>query len=208
MNYTLKIVKYNPLIIFIVFCLTLTSCAPKLTFSEIEEKLNNKYIASNENDYEYEFNNIPVKFLKEYGEDVLKKKLQKTYETRKKDEYPTNFGNIGELKIQAQNKCRSTYFYKVKYIIDKAEMTPYLDSTALELNYKIYGKENVNFNSNSKILETRQREENIIIFDKDKMWKLMPFEAFDEKMYDRIFGKGFSKCLKSKVSNSDYLQYW
>ncbi|MGZ0015467.1 hypothetical protein [Yeosuana sp. AK3] len=207
MNYILKIVKHNPLVIFIVFCSTLTSCAPKLTFTEIEEKINKKYIASNENDYKYEFNNIPVKYLNEYGEEGLIKKLQKTYE-QKKDEYSPYFSDVGELRVQAKNKCTSTYFYKVKYTVDKAEMTPYLDSTALELNYKIYGKEHVNFNPNSKILETRLRKESIIIFDKDKMWKLLPFEAFDEKLYDRIFGKGFSKCLKSKVASSDYFQFW
>lgn len=61
------------------------------------------------------------------------------------------FSDVGDLRIQDINKCNSTHFYNVKHIIDKTQMTPYLDSIALELNYKSYGKENVNFDSNSKI---------------------------------------------------------
>ena len=87
-------------------------------------------------------------------------------------------------------------------------MTPYLDSTALELNYRNYGKENVNYNPNSKILQTRLQEESILIFDKDNEWKMLSFKDFDNQLYDRLFGKGFSECLKSKVDNSEYLPYW
>jgi len=201
-------IKYKQSMIFIAFYLILSSCAPKLTFTEIEERINEKYTAFKENDIEYEFKNTPVKYLKDYGEKGFRKKLKKIYELRKKSKYPPLFNDIGELRIQDINKCNSTYFYKVKYIIDKAQMTPYLDSTALELNYKNYGKNNVSFNPNSKILQTRLRKENILIFDKDRVWKLLTFKDFDEQLYDRLLGKGFSKCLKSKVDKSDYLPYW
>tara|TARA_Y100000815_G_scaffold229759_1_gene219260 strand:- start:534 stop:1070 length:537 start_codon:yes stop_codon:yes gene_type:complete len=178
-----------------------------LTFTQIEERINEDYIAFNENDIEYEYDNTPVKYLKEYGEEGFRKKLQKTYDSKKNTKYPVIFNDIGELKVQEIDKCNSTYFYKVKYTIDKSQMTPYLDSIALDRNYKSYGKENVNFNPNSKILQTRLRKESILIFDKDKVWKLLTYKDFDEKLYDRLFGKGFSDCVKSKVHDSEYLPY-
>ncbi|MBU3823191.1 hypothetical protein KO566_14120 [Flavobacteriaceae bacterium XHP0103] len=199
--------KYQLILLTIIFQ-TLFSCAPKLTFTEIKERVNKEYAALNENDIDYEYNNTPVKYIKEYGEEGFRKKLQEIYKSRKDSEFPIMFNDIGELKIQDINKCNSTYFYKVKYTVDKTQMTPYLDSTALELNYKNYGKENVNFNPNSKILQTRLQEERILIFDKDKVWKILPFADFDSQLYDRLFGNGFSVCLKSKVDKTEYLPYW
>jgi len=201
-------IKYKQSMIFIVFCLILISCAPKLTFTEIKERVNENYIAFNENNIEYEFKNTPVKYLKDYGEKGYRKKLDEFYELRKENDYPPLFSDVNAVRMQDINKCNSTYFYKVKYIVDKTQMTPYLDSTALELNYKIYGKENVTFHPNSKFLQTRLRNESILIFDKDKVWKLLEYKNLDEQMYDTYFGKGFSKCVKSKVDNSDYLPYW
>lgn len=198
---------HNRSIFFILLIQTLNSCAPKLTYTEINKKVNANYIALSENDIEYEFNNTPLKFIKEYGEEGFRKRLQELYESRKESEYPPYYNDIGDLRIQDINKCNSTYFYKVKYIIDKVQTTPYLDSIALELNYKIYGKENVHFNPNLKILETRLRKEGLLILDKDNNWKFLLFEDFDEKMYDRIYGKEFSECVKSKVKTSDYLSY-
>jgi hypothetical protein len=179
-----------------------------LTFTEIKERVNADYIAFNENDFNYEFNNTPVKYVKGYGEEGFKNKLQKIHESRKKNKFPPLFNDIGDLRTQDINKCNSSYFYKVKYIIDKAQMTPYIDSIALELNYKSYGKDNVSFNPNSKILQIRLKKESILIFDKDKTWKLLNYKSFDEQSYDIYFGKGFSKCVKKKVDNSDYLPYW
>ena len=68
-------------------------------------------------------------------------------------------------------------------------------------------KNSVSFNPNSKFLQTRLRNERILIFDKDKVWKLLEYKYLDEQMYDTYFGKGFSKCVKTKVDNSDYLPY-
>lgn len=199
--------KYQ-LILLIILFQTIISCAPKLTFTEIKERVNKDYVAFNENDIDYEYHNTPVKYLKEYGEEGFTKKLQDIYELRKKRKYPILFNDIGNLKIQDLNKCNSTYFYKVEYIVDKTEMTPFLDSTALERNYKNYGKENVNFSPNSKILQTRLRKESILFFDKDKVWKILSFTEIDKQLYDRLFGKGFTECLKSKVDTSEYLPYW
>ncbi len=201
-------IKQAPLIFFIIIFQTLSSCAPKLTFTEINERVNAEYIALNENDIEYDFNNTPVKFIKEYGEEGFRKKLQAIYELRKENKYPPLYNDIGDLRMQDINKCNSTYFYKVKYIVDKVQTTPYLDSTALEFNYKSYGKENVHFNSNLKILETRLKKEGLLVLDKDNNWKFLLFEDLDEKMFDRIYGKEFSGCVKSKVNTSDYLSYW
>ena len=198
--------KHQLLLLTIIFQ-TIFSCAPKLTFTELEERVNKEYTAFNENDIEYKYKNTPVKYLKEYGKDGFRKKLQKVSESKKKSKYPIMFNNIGDLKIQDINKCNSTYFYKVKYLVDKAQITPYLDSIALERNYKSYGKENVNFNPNSKILQTRLRKESILIYDKDKVWKILNYSDFNNQLYDRLFGKGFSECLKTKIDNSEYLPY-
>ena len=192
MNTIIKMIRKNQLILLIIIFQSLYSCAPKLTFTEIDERVNKEYIAFNEDDIEYNYYNTPVKYLTEYGEEGFRKKLQKTYESRKKSKYPVLFNDIGELRVQDINKCNSTYFYKVKYIVDKAQITPYMDSIALERNYKSYGKENVSFNPNSKILQTRLRKESILILDKDKVWKLLNFTDFDNQLYDRLFGKDFS----------------
>ena len=195
-------------ILLIIAFLPIVSCAPRLNFTEIKERVNKDYIASNENDIEYEYRNTPIKYLKEYGEKGFKEKLQKLYELRENNEYPIIFSDIGSLETQDLNKCNATYFYKVKYIVDKAQMTPYLDSIALERNHKNYGKENVNFNPNSKILQIRLYRESILVYDKDNEWKILDYKNLDDRIYDRIFGKGFSECVKSKVENSEYLPYW
>jgi len=182
----------------------LTSCAPKLTFTEIEEKINASYTAFHEGDVEYMLKNQPKQALKEYGENGYRKNLLKVF-NGKRTNIP-QFNDIGELRIQDRNKCNSTYFYKVKYLVDKAEFTPYLDSTALELNYKEYGKENVNFLSNAKILQTRLKKEEILIFDKGRKWILLDYDSNMEYL-NRYYGDGFSECIKSKVDSSNYLPY-
>jgi len=207
-NYKLNMINRYQLILLIIIFQSTLSCAPKLTFTEIKERVNRDYIAFNENDIEYEYKNTPIKYLKEYGEEGFRKKLQEIYELRKEREYPIIFDDIGSLKTQDINKCNSTYFYKVKYVVDKAEITPYLDSTALELNYKSYGKENVSFNPNSKILQIRLEKESILVYDRDNVWKMLDYKNIDDEIYDRLFGKGFSKCVESKVENSKYLPYW
>jgi len=190
--------------IFTVLCYTLTSCAPKLTFTEIEEKINASYTAFHEGDVEYMLKNQPKQALKEYGENGYRKKLLKVFNGKRKN--IPQFNDIGEVRIQDRNKCNSTYFYKVKYLVDKTQYTPYLDSTALELNYKNYGKENVFFHSNSKFLKVREKKERILIFDKDRKWKLYEYYS-NMEYYNRFYGEGFSDCIKSKVDNSDYLPY-
>ena len=207
MKMILKIKKAKMFILCLIF-FTLNSCSPKLNFTEIEARINKEYIAFNENNIEYEFINTPVKYLKDYGEKGFRKKLQEIYKLRKKSKYPPRFNDIGELRIQARNKCNSTYFYKVKYLLDKAQHTPFIDSTALALNYKNYGRKNVNFLPNIKILQVREKKEKILVLDKDRKWKLLTFNNSSMKPYDIYFKKGFSKCVKSKVENSDYLPYW
>ena len=182
--------------------LTINSCAPKLTYTEIETRINKDYTAFNEGDVEYEMKNAIKKYLKEYGKDGLRKKFQERYSNRGNHPY----FNVGSIKIQDRNKCNSTYFYHSKYTVDKSEITPYIDSTALKLNYKKYGREHVNFNPNSKILQVRIEKKGILIFDKDREWKFI-FYSSELKSLNRYFGEGFSKCVKSKVENSDYLPY-
>ena len=199
--------RHNKLILLIVSFYTLNSCAPKLTFTEIEERINENYIALSENDIEYEYKNTPIKYIKKYGEEEFREKLEKIFILRKKNKYPISIGSVGDLKIQDIRKCNSTYFYNVRYLLDISQFTPYLDSIALERNYKKYGKENVHFLSNAKILETRQKKDAILIFDKDKEWKLLEYSNLDEQKYDTYFGNGFIKCIQTEINNSEYHGY-
>ena len=198
----------NKILILIISLFTFISCAPKLTFTEIKEKINKNYEAFNENDVEYEFNNTPTKLLKEYGEDGYRNKLEQVYELRKNSKNRAHYDKIGALRIQEINNCNSTYFYKAKYTIDKVQVAPYLDSITLERNFQNYGRKNVNFNTNSKMLEIREQKEGLLIFDKDKNWKFITDLNFDEEILNRLYGKEFSKCVKSKVEKSVYLPYW
>ena len=200
--------RHNKLILFIILFYTMNSCAPKLTFTEIEKKINENYIALSENNIEYEFKNTPVKDIKKYGEEEFREKLEKIFKLRENSKYPISISSVGDLKIQDIHKCNSTYFYNVRYLLDISQFTPYLDSIALERNYKKYGKENVHFLSNAKILETRQKKEAILIFDKDKEWKLLKFSNLDEQMYDTYFGNGFIECIQTEIDDSDYHGYW
>lgn len=187
---------------FIIFGATF-GCAPKLTITDIESRINKDYTAFNEGDVEYEIKNMANKYLKLRGENGVRKSLVASYKNRKNPPY---FGKIGDLALQDRKKCNSTYYYYVKYKVNKSEFTPYLDSTALQLNYKIYGKESVYFNTNSKILEVIEKKSRILYLDKDRVWKLENYSS-DMKYLNRYFGKGFSECVQSNVLNSEFIPY-
>ena len=201
-------INKHQVILLIIVTQSILSCAPKLTFTEVQERVNRNYIAFNENDVEYEYANTPVKYLKEYGKEGFREKLEKIAESRSENKYPVVYDDIGSLRIQEISKCNSTYFYKVEYVVDKAQITPYLDSIALERNFKRYGQKNVSFNPNSKILQIRLEQESILIYDKDNHWKMLNYNLNNNKLFDRLFGEGFSKCMHLKVENSEYLPYW
>lgn len=187
----------------LLFC-AFFSCSPTLNISELEKRINTHYTASNEGNVEYFYKNTPAKFIKEYGEDGLRKKLHEMYDNKENPEF---FNEIGELSVQDRKKCNSTYYYKVKYIVDRAQHTPYLDSTALKLNQKEYGIEHVNFNTNSKILQVRENKETILLFDKKiKEWIFLDYNS-DLKYLDRYFGNGFSDCIQTNVNNTNYISY-
>ncbi|MFZ2283796.1 MAG: hypothetical protein WAV86_07970 [Lutibacter sp.] len=195
--------KNTGILFFCLFFWIMNSCSPKLNITEIEERINKDYTAFNDGDVEYEIKNTSKKYLKLRGEDGLRKNLVESYSNRKNPPY---FGKIGDLALQDRKKCNSTYYYYVKYKVNKSEFTPYLDSTALQLNYKIYGKESVYFNSNSKILEVIEKKSRILYLDKDRVWKLENYSS-DMKYLNRYFGKGFSECVHSNVENSEFIPY-
>jgi len=182
----------------------LNSCSPKLSITKIEKRINANYTAFHEGNVEFMLKNKPKKGLKEYGESRYRKMLLDVFNGKRKN--PPHFSDIGDLKIQDRNKCNRTYFYKVKYLIDKTQHTPYLDSIALKLNYKEYGKENVNFLPKVKILQIREKKKQILLFDKGKKWILLEYNS-NMKNLNRYYGEGFSKCIKSKVESSEYLPY-
>lgn len=165
------------------------SCAPKLSYSEIELKINELNTASFEGDIEYLLKNTPSKYLKEFGENNFREKYSKLYDNRK---YPIGYSDIGELTVQDRNKCNSYYYYKASYKVSKSQMTPYLDSTSLKLNENKYGKRNVTFNSNSKILNVTEIKNSLLIFDKDSSWKVL---NLNEKNLDKFYGNGFFNCI-------------
>ena len=183
------VIKSKKLVIYFILCCTFSSCAPQLSIFEIKQKINNNYTALFEGDVKHLLKNLPKKYLEEYGKIGIREELSKIYKGRR---YPVGHSNIGELVVQNRNKCNTFNYYIVTYKVSKAQMTPYLDSTALALNQKEYGKENVFFNPNSKILHVTEYKTSILIFDKDKKWKVLDL---DKEYLDRYYG-GFSKCLK------------
>ncbi|WNH10845.1 hypothetical protein [Thalassobellus suaedae] len=179
-------------------------CSPTLNITDLEKRINKHYTASSEGDIEYFLKNTPTKFVKEYGEDGVKKKLHQMYDNR---EYPELYNSIGELSVQDRSKCNSTYYYKVKYIIDRIQHTPYLDSTALKLNQEKYGFEHVHFNPKLKTLQVRENKETILLFDKKaKEWIFLDYDS-DMTYLNRYFGHGFSDCLQTKIQSSTYINY-
>ncbi|MEN3325193.1 hypothetical protein VP395_15790 [Mariniflexile soesokkakense] len=188
-----------------IFCLlffVFFGCSPKLNISELQNRINTHYTATNENNVEYFYKNIPTKYIKEYGEEGLRKKLHKMYVENKNEAF---YDEIGQLAVMERHKCNSTYYYKTKYTVDKVEHTPYLDSIALKRNQKEYGIEHVNFNPNSKILQVRQKKESILLFDKkSKEWIFLDYDS-DMKHLNKYFGNDFSDCLKT--NNSNYINY-
>jgi len=159
-----------------------------LNIYEIERRINKDNTALLDGDVDYLLKNTPKKYLKEYGESEYKERLSKIYDNRK---YPVGYSNIGELDIEDRQKCNSYYYYKVTYKVTRAQMTPYLDSTALKRNHKEYGEENVIFNSNSKILHITKYRNKILIFDKDREWKVL---VLDEEILDDNYGDEFWVC--------------
>lgn len=181
--------KYKSLLIWFLVCITLYSCTPELKVYEIEQKINKYNIASYEGNIDYLLKNTPKKAIKTYGKKYSREYLHKLYDKR---DYPIYYNDIGDLVVQNRKKCNSYYIYTVDYIVDEFQMTPYLDSTALKFNQTEYGKEHVYFNSNSKILQIRKSKSKILIFDKDKRWKVLD----DNIQYlDDNYGTGFSDCI-------------
>ena len=179
-----KIIMINILVFFFLY-----GCSPVLNISEIEQRINNNYKALSEGNVEYLLRNTPKRALKEYGEKASEIYLHKTYDNR---DNPVYYNDIGQLVVQKRDRCNSYYYYKVDYIVDELQNTPYLDSTALELNQRKYGKEHVNFNPNSKILQIRKSKSKILVFDKDKRWKVLDN---DIQYLNDNYGEGFSDCI-------------
>ncbi|WP_075342036.1 hypothetical protein [Tenacibaculum agarivorans] len=169
------------------------SCSQKLNLIQIEKKINERYRASFEGDIECLMNNVPIKVLKDLGDKKIREDYKSIYE--EKDEFPVFVSEISELKVNDEGKCESYRFYDVNYKVTKTTKTPYLDSTALKLNYKNYGKENVSFNSDTKILKVNQIQSFMLVLDKDYKWKVVPN---DLKILASSFGDNFSKCIEKK----------
>jgi len=182
----------NLLFYFLLFQIII-SCAPKLYIYEIENKIKEDNIAMSRGDVEYIFDNMPKKYVKEYGKVGLREKLMKIYKNKN---YPLfAYMNIDKLDVHSVDKCNSYYYYKVIYRVTKMQFTPYLDSTALLLNKKIYGPNNVKFDSISNNLYVTRKENKVLIFDKDKKWKI--FSIKNASYLDKYYGVGFFDCINS-----------
>ncbi len=189
----------HKLLIYCLLYFTLYSCSPKLKITEIEQIVNENNRASFEGNIEYLLKNMPKKYLKEFSEKAVREKLIKKYKNR---DYPVAFSQIGELVVKDRNRCNSSYYYEIRYKVTTSRMTPYLDSTALKLNQNNYGKENVTFNPNSKILHITKEKPKFLIFDNDKNWKLLDI---DKESLNKYYGKEFLECtqLSNEVNGSD-----
>jgi Fe-S cluster assembly iron-binding protein IscA len=181
--------KYKYLLLYVFFIVILHGCTSNLSVFEIEDRINEYNTAMSKDDIDYEISNLPKKYLSNIEISSVKEKIQKIYD---RTEYPKVYSNIGELEILKEGKCNSFYFYKVKYKVTVAQMTPYLDSSALKYNYSKYGKENVSFKEKSKILHITKNDEKILIHDKDKNWKIL--NIYKESL-NKYFGNDFFSCI-------------
>ncbi|WP_158319150.1 hypothetical protein [Aequorivita sinensis] len=157
---------------------------------EIEKKINEYNSASFKGDIEYQIKNTPKEYLNKNSISSIREKFDNIYNNRK---FPMGYSNIGELEVQKQGKCNSSSYYKVEYKVTTAQMTPYLDASALEFNYSKYGKENVSFNPNSKILHITKQDTKILIYDSDGEWKIL---NLDKKTLNQYFGNNFFNCIE------------
>lgn len=189
--------KHIKLLIYTFLFCTFFSCSPKLKIYEIEKKINENHIDLFEGNVEALLKNIPKKYSKEQGENNLRERLNKRYKNRK---YPIRNSQISGLNIQNEGKCNSYKYYKVDYVFDKSQMTPYLDSIALKRNEEKYGKKNVNFNPNSKILHIRHKKTKILILDKDENWKIL---NLNKQSLSDNYGVKFWNCIKSNDNMLD-----
>lgn len=186
--------KYKKIITYsFIFCL-FYNCSPKLKVYEIEQKLNENHEALFKGDIEALLKNIPKRYMIEQGEDNLRKVLVKRYSNVK---YPIRNSEISNLNILDKGKCNSFYYYKVNFISDKSQITPYLDSIALKLNEEKYGREHVSFNPNSKILQIREKKTKILVLDKDKNWKIL---NLDGQSLSENYGEKFWFCIEKEYS--------
>lgn len=154
--------------------------------------------AISENDIEYTVNNTPYKYWKSYSKEGIRANLKKNYTI---GEVSVVFGEISGLKVQNKKRCNSFnyyyyYYYYATFFVQEAWYAKYLDSTALEFYYQEYGKNNVNFNSNSKILTIVDTKKKVVIFDKDRKWKVL---IINDEFLGKNYGEDFSDCLKSSL---------
>lgn len=182
--------KRKYLIVYSIFNIILLGCTSNLSTIEIEKRINEYNTAMSNGNIDYVINNLPKKYLRDNDVSMVKEKLQKLHNNR---EYPKAYSNIGELKITNEGKCNSYYFYKVKYKVKVAQITPYLDSNALKFNYTKYGKENVSFKDKSKILQITKNDEKILVNDVDRCWKIL---NYNKQSLNKYFGDNFFSCTK------------
>ncbi len=187
-----KVIKFS----FFAILVICSNCAPKLNLYQIEKKINIDYEADFQGDIEYMLKSIPVKDIDRNGIERYRKAFKNIYNNKRK--YPVNYSDIGELDVKGNGKCHSYNYYDVTYLVTKSQMTPYIDSSALERNYKKYGKENVYFNKSSKILDITERKHKILVLDKDRVWKIL---SYDIKSLEESFGDKFAKCIDAAPRN-------
>ena len=174
--------------------LLFSACAPSLTIYQIEKKINNNYKAFVDQNIDHMVENTPKEYLEAYGKKEVKEKLTKIF--KNKGESTKVYNKISSLHVRGRLKCNKYYFYTVSYKVKSTEYTPYIDSTALALNINNYGKKNVQLEGvrPNIFLTITKSEEEILIYDKDKKWKILHLNQ--EKSIDKYYNHLFSKCLK------------
>ena len=179
--------------LFILFFIS--SCAPSLGLTEIKDLIDNDLDAVSNNDIEYILNNVPVKYWESHSIEIEREYLESILSEDKS----TVYSNISNLNVREKIKCKSFNFYLVSFSIQGATMTKYIDSTHVNSLYEEYGKRNVNYNPYSNILTIVEDRNKLVLYDKDKKWKIYNISVEHEEFIEEYFTKGLWNCLKSNL---------
>ena len=177
----------------LIFILVFSSCTSKLTYIETEELINNYHTALSERDIEYQVEQAPVRVIKSiYGD----KKKALEYLKKRTSEYDNEsskqYTDISNLTISELEKCFGKKFYIVNYSYRSAQFAPYFDENSKNFVEKEYGKENFDFHTNTKILEITESDRKVIVYDKDRQWKVI---SYDYEIIEDGYGEKVAKCV-------------
>ncbi|PVW17379.1 hypothetical protein DDV96_02420 [Marixanthomonas spongiae] len=181
------------IICILIFSFLFSSCSSKLTYIKAEEIINKYYTALSEKDINYQIEQAPVRTIKTtYGS---KNKARKHFEDKfPKDNNDTTiqYTDISNLLVSNLKKCFGRKIHIVTYSTHSAQFAPYFNEDAKQFVEKQYGKENYYFHKKTKILEITKSDKKVIIYDKDRKWKIT---SYDFKSIENGYGEKVANCI-------------